>query len=943
MPAAIVGREVELASVRDFVASVSDGVSALVLQGDAGAGKTTIWRAGVAAAEESGARVLQAVPAESETALSFSGIGDLLYQVLDEALAPLPVGQRRALSRALVLDDDEGLPPDPHAVGVAVLNALRALAEQRALIVAVDDVQWLDAASSAALAYAARRLRNERVGILLSRRVLLESLVIDELTRALPSVRLHNVDVGPLDVGALHHVVLAQLGIALPRPRLAEVHQATDGNPFYALEIVRMLQRTAVSVEGGQPLPVPDSLHDLVLGRLLALPEASRRFLFAAAAHAHPTISVTELASGVGRDAGLTPALEARIVELDRDRIHFTHPVLAAGAYRTVEPARRTETHARLAELLEDPEARAWQLAASVVEADERVASIVDEAARRARARGAPGPAALLLDRAGELTPDDRPEEQRRRAVDAAYLHFESGDSRRAEAQVREVIDPLAPGLERARALMVLAKIRTYEAAHEAAELFLQVVEEAEGDREVLARAHEGAASCCFWRFERLDAAVRHVEVAFTLAQELDDEALAADLLITQLGAETLLGRAAASSTLDRALALQQTASEHRVLDQPLVGIAEYWMWTDSHDRSRDTLIELLRRVDELGDESSRPYVLFLLGEVEVLSEQLELALERALAGGEAAEQSGEPLFAAYNFALEGLAQAYLGRPERARQATRRALELVPDGQVGLIASAARGHLHLSLGSPSDVVAELEPRVAFVRSEGIVEPGATRFVIDQIEALIEIGRRDDAVELLDWYEGNARRLERASALASCARCRGLLAAQSGSFDDALDAYEGALVWHGQVEIPLDRARTLLALGMVQRRAKRRSEARKTLGEALAVFERIGAAIWSERARIELQRISGRAATPGAMTPAEERVAALVAEGKTNREVGAALFLSDRTVEGHLSRVFGKLGVRSRTELARVLASGSGQVVESSNTGDSPVSPASTSP
>ena len=943
MPAAIVGREVELASVRDFVASVSDEASALVLQGDAGAGKTTIWRAGVAAAEESGARVLQAVPAESETALSFSGIGDLLHQVLDEALAPLPGGQKRALSRALVLDDDEGLPPDPHAVGVAVLNALRALAEQRVLIVAVDDVQWLDTASSAALAYAARRLRTERVGILLSRRALLESLLIDELTRSLPSVRLRNVDIGPLDVGALHHVVLEQLGIALPRPRLAEVHQATGGNPFYALEIVRMLQRTAVSVEGGQPLPVPDSLHDLVHGRLLALPEASRHFLFAAAAHAHPTVGVTESASGVGRNAGLLPALDARIVELDRDRIRFTHPVLAAGAYRTVEPARRTATHARLAELLEDPEARAWQLAASVVEADEKVASIVDEAARRARARGAPGSAALLLDRARELTPDDRPEDERRRAVDAAYLHFESGDSRRAEAQVREVIEPLAPGLERARALMVLAKIRTYEAVGEAAELFLQVVEEAEGDREILARAHEGAASCCFWRFERLDAAVRHVEVAFTLAQELGDEALAADVLITQLGAETLLGEAAASSTLDRALVLQQTASGHRVLDQPLVGIAEHWMWTDSHGRSRDTLVELLRRVEEFGDESSRPYVLFLLGEVEVLSGQLELALERALAGEEAAEQSGEPLFAAYNFALEGLAQAYLGRPEQARQATRRALELVPDGQVGLIASAARGHVDLSLGSPNDVIAELEPRVAFVRSEGIIEPGATRFVIDQIEALIELGRRDDAVELLDWHEGNARRLERGSALASCARCRGLLAAQFGSLDDAVAAYEGALVWHGKVEIPLDRGRTLLALGVVQRRAKRRSEARETLGEALAVFDRIGAAIWSERARIELQRISGRAATPGALTPAEERVAALVAEGKTNREVAAVLFLSDRTVEGHLSRIFGKLGVRSRTELARVVASGSGQGIASSNTGDSPVSPASSTP
>ena len=171
----------------------------------------------------------------------------------------------------------------------------------------------------------------------------------------------------------------------------------------------------------------------------------------------------------------------------------------------------------------------------------------------------------------------------------------------------------------------------------------------------------------------------------------------------------------------------------------------------------------------------------------------------------------------------------------------------------------------------------------------------------------------------------------------------MLAAQAGELEEALAAYAKALEWHEQVEFPLDRGRTLLALGVAQRRAKRRSEARETLGEALSVFERIGAALWAERARAELRRISGRAATPGSLTPAEERVAALVAEGKTNREVGAALFLSDRTVEGHLSRIFGKLGVRSRTELARILASRSGQGIESSNTGDSPVSRASAPP
>ena len=191
-----------------------------------------------------------------------------------------------------------------------------------------------------------------------------------------------------------------------------------------------------------------------------------------------------------------------------------------------------------------------------------------------------------------------------------------------------------------------------------------------------------------------------------------------------------------------------------------------------------------------------------------------------------------------------------------------------------------------------------------------------------------------ALELLDWYEGNARRLERVSALANCGRCRGLLAAQAGDLDSALAAYQEGLALHAKVELPLDRGRTLLALGAAQRRLKRRREARETLEQALGIFERIGAALWAERARAELKRISGRAATPGALTPAEERVAALVAEGKTNKAVAAALFLSERTVEGHLAHIFGKLGIRHRTELPGALQT-RGMAV--SNTGDSPVS------
>ena len=231
MPAAIVGRETELASVRGFLASVSDGAAALVLEGEAGAGKTTLWRAAVAESDASGLRVLKASPAESESSMSFSGIGDLLDPVLDEALAELPSPQRHVLSRALMLEEDEGPIPDVHAIGVAVLNAFRALAEKAPLVVAVDDVQWLDPASAGALAYSARRLGDERVGLLLARRVPLESSVLSELRRSLPADRLTMIDVGELDVGALHHVVQDTLGVALPRPLIAEVHQASGRKP----------------------------------------------------------------------------------------------------------------------------------------------------------------------------------------------------------------------------------------------------------------------------------------------------------------------------------------------------------------------------------------------------------------------------------------------------------------------------------------------------------------------------------------------------------------------------------------------------------------------------------------------------------------------------------------------------------------------------------------
>ena len=524
------------------------------------------------------------------------------------------------------------------------------------------------------------------------------------------------------------------LGILLPRPLLAEVHQASGGNPFYALEIVRMLKRADVSVEAGQPLPVPESLHELVHGRVLSLTPESRDFLLAAAAHAHPTISITEAAAGVGRGVGLAPALEARIVELEGQRIRFTHPLLAAGVYETADPLRRAEIHARLAELLEDPEARAWQLAASVDQPDEAVAAALEEAAQHARARGAPRPAALLLDRARELTPSDRPDDAHRRAVDAAYLHFESGDSPRAEAQLRDAMAQLAPGPKRAGALMRLARVRSYHAQAEAAELFFQAVDESEGDREILAIAHEGVATCLFRLRERLNEAVEHAELASTLALELGNEDSPRRRLARGSWPETLLGRESAVATVTRALALREAAADRRVLAQPLFQAAVHWWWTDALATAHDTLVQLLQRADELGDESSAPYVLVLLGQVECALGDFESALARASRGRR--RQSSPVSKPSWRTTSPSRASSRRIAGERTRPGRRHSARWTscPKLAAALPSSwqrerSAISSLRSTLRTQPSLCSTTS--VSHVRREGMVEPAAIRFVADQ--------------------------------------------------------------------------------------------------------------------------------------------------------------------------------------------------------------------
>jgi DNA-binding CsgD family transcriptional regulator len=912
---AIVARQNELAEVDAFLALAGERPAGLLIAGEAGIGKTTIWRAGIAAARERSFTVLEASPAETETKLSFSGLSDLLEPYIADVLPALPAPQRAAIEATLLVGDAEGRGPDERAIATGFLNAVRALARQGPVLVAIDDVQWLDAPSAGVVGYAARRMRAEPVSLLLSERSSERRPAPLGLDRALGPERFARLTIGPMSMGAVHRLIHERLDVAFSRPALRRIHELSGGNPFFAVELARARMLSPEE-------RLPESLDTLVRDRLTALSAQTQTALAAAAALAQPTVELVG-ALVAGADEALAPAERAHVVELDGTGIRFTHPLLVSGAYSGIEPSERRRIHARLAEVVDDPEERARHLAEATTGPDESIASALELAAARARARGAPATAAALLGRAAELTPRELSTEKRRRLGDAAYHHFESGDSPRARELLDGLVAEAQPGPERARLLTRLARVLAYDNDLRAPiELNAQALAEAGDDELIRAVAHVGVAEALFRLRERLGESVEHARAAVVHARAIRSEALAGEALGVQLLAEATLGREAAAATLDETWACQPASDGDRLLRQPKFHCAVAWMWQERVEETRRALSELIERGRETGDEASLPYILVIRAQADCLAGEFGTARSDAEEGYELAEQADQLSLQAYLLAIRALADAHAGNVEEARDAGERALELAEGMSARpahMFATTALGLLDLSVGQPEATVAGLVPLLDFVRSERICDPGITRFSLDLVEALVELTRFDEAAEVLDWYEHNCVRLDRRGALASSRRCRGLLAAARGELDEALDTLEHAVAQHEESLLPFDRARTLLALGVAQRRSKQKAPARSTLEAALREFERLGASVWAERTRAEAARVSGRAPAKGGLTPSERRVAELVAEGRSNKEVAAALFVAPKTVDVTLSRIYAKFGVHSRTELAHLLA------------------------
>jgi DNA-binding CsgD family transcriptional regulator len=918
---ATVGRDEELAVLCAFATDLA-GPTALVVEGEAGIGKTTIWRAGVEYAREARCRVLTCQASEPETQLSFASLSDLLAPIVDDVLPALSAPQRRALAAALLLEDNDA-PATERAVGAGVLNLLRAVAESEPTILAIDDVQWLDTASAQALAFSLRRLRDECVGVLLAQRIDESCQLPLDLDRVFGRDRIKRLHVGPLSLGALHRVIRAQTAVSLPRPLMRRIHETSGGNPFFALEIARALEHRGGELEPGAELPLPDELLNLVTERLTAFPDETFLALAAAAASSQPTSrQINDVVDG-GMDA-LAPALDAHVITVTGDRIAFTHPLLASAAYASVGTRRRREIHRRLAALVGEPEERARHLALVTDPPNDEVADALDEGARRAFTRGAPSTAADLSALARRFTRLEGAETGRRRRLAEAEYALQAGDLERARQLLDEEVAASPPGPARAEALVQLGRYYLLGVDwRRSAEVLWEALGEAGSDPITRAQCELGLARMMLLLRADMHEVLAHAQAATELAEQTEDVTSLGEALAIQVESRFLLGHPTSDTLGTRALELEPVMDTFPA-GLPSAYLAYVDILADSHGSALACYEKLCDHAVEHGDESSLAWLLLRIALAEVLSGAWQQAERRIAEAEEILLQTGQSANYAQALAVRALLEARFGRPQPAQDAAEAALALAQPVGAAIprwIALEALGFLELSLGRWAEAESTLAPLLEETRAASIREPGEMRFLPDLIEALIALGRTDEAAAHLTFFEKCANGTGRVSALAAAERCHGMLTAGDGVA--SLAAIDHALDLHGGLEMPFERARTLLVQGAGLRRANQRRRARDVLQEALAEFERLGASLWADRARGELARIAGRAPAPGRLTPVEERVATLVAQGCTNREVAATLYLSERTVEGHLSRVYAKLGVRSRVELARQVAASRG--------------------
>ncbi len=913
-PETLPGRSAEFRVLEDFLVSPSTDPAAVIVEGDPGIGKTTLWLAAVDLARGLGYRVLSTRAAAAESVLSYAGLADMVGDIEADAWAGLPEPQRLAMDRVLLRAGADGRATDQRAVAAGFLSVVSWLAEAMPVLLAIDDLQWLDSSSMAVVAFAARRLPS-RVRILATIRSDSDCGGPPRWLHLPRPEALRRIRLQPMSLGGLRAVIAERLGRSLCRPTLVRISEVSGGNPLYALELARAIDDDTTTTEVG----LPGSLAQLVADRVGGLSSQVRDVLLAASCIAAPTVDLVAAASDTGLDKVvelLEDAENKGIIDIDGHRIRFTHPLLARGVYTGAAPPRRRAMHRRLAQILEEPELTARHLALAASSHDTRTLQRLDRAAQMAHMRGAPTAAAELLDLAIRLG-GDTPQ----RRIGLAANHFNAGDTRGARALLEQTVAQMAPGTRRAQALCLLAVISLVDAGFaNAARQLRRALGEVGDSPGVRVQILTMLSFAQFNVDGPAGPAVESIEDAVTAATRLADPHLLSQALSMRVILRFLSGAGLDETSLRRALKLQDHNADTPALFRPAMHNAMVRAWTGQLEQAHQTMCDIRRGCAERGEENELIVVAFHSALTEIWRANFADAAELAEDAMERALQLGGDLPLSVALIMRAALAAYAGHEHHTRRDAAAALAGLRRCGPNLLTAwptAIVGFLEVSLGNYDAALTALEPLLSAAdpRSDA-TEIFTASFLPDAVEALIGTGRVDDAEPLVDALERNGRRLDRAWMLAVGARCRAMLAVARGDLAGATLAAKQAMVEHDRLPMPFERARTQLLLGQLQRRQRHREAASATLRDALSAFERMGTMLWANRARAESTRLDVGPRQAGALTRSEQRVAELAGSGMTNSKVAAALFISPKTVEAHLASIYRKLDIRSRAELGR---------------------------
>jgi DNA-binding CsgD family transcriptional regulator len=905
--AVLIGRDREREQLDALLTEARIGRSrALVLRGGAGIGKTVLLDHAVQQA--SGFQVLHYTAVESEAELPFAGLHALLGPLLDR-LPEIPETQARALRGALALESIATM--NRLAVYAGALSLFGVAAEGAPLLVVVDDAHWLDRPSAEALTFTARRLTAESLAFLFA---------VREGEGADFGVALPTIELEPLEVAASMELLHERFGTTIAAKVARRLAEATGGNPLALLEVAPLLSEA----ERGGREPVPDhlpaseSVERTVRRALRALPPEAGRALLVAAASDSPT---------EGDLAALEPAEDAGLVRIHAGSVAFRHPLVRSAVYHAASADERRAAHRTLADALtggEDADRRAWHLAAAAAGPDESVAAALEAAASRFAERGGQASAWRALERAAELSEDDDACARRLHAAGRAAEH--AGDLERAAVLAeRALTRGHDPGLHAA------ARVLAWQANDWRGQAEDDVELETEAER--LAPFHPARAALMLYVSSY--AAVRRLDLerALRLARKSIKIMPVNGAWSAEGPWKPWMGEVAANVRWQLAfilLLLGRPTEADEAVSGVTAGSGDLWSYyhayLERYDEARSGIERVLQSSRATGDVWAEMWMTRILAFVDLLEGRFPAARAGAARSLGMAESIAVPSAIAFNLAILARLAAVEGRESEAREHAARADELAQRGIGSRLLraqlQATLGLLELGLARPLAAIDELGPVADLAERRGVREPGILPYAPDLIEAYARAGEREAAIRELEKLAELAGTLDRRWALAAVARLHGLL----GRDDDLDEHFGAALELHEQgAGSAFERARTELLYGERLRRAKRRVEAREHLRRAIELFDGLGAAPWSEQGRREL-RASGESiprrdpTAPEKLTPQELQIALQVAEGKTNRDVAAALFLSPKTVEFHLTRIYRKLNIHSRAELVRLFSS-----------------------